>query len=45
MSMGEGASLKLSVVIPVYNERFLVEELIRRVLAVSAPEIREMDVG
>ncbi len=36
--------VKLSVVIPVYNERFLVEELIRRVLSVSAPEIREMEV-
>ena len=29
--------VKLSVVIPVYNERFLVGELVRRVLAVSAP--------
>jgi glycosyltransferase involved in cell wall biosynthesis len=36
--------VKLSVVIPVYNERFLVEELIQRVLSVSAPEIREMEV-
>ncbi len=36
--------VKLSVVIPVYNERFLVGELVRRVLAVSAPEIREMEV-
>jgi glycosyltransferase involved in cell wall biosynthesis len=36
--------VKLSVVIPVYNERFLVEELVRRVLAVSAPEIRELEV-
>ncbi|HET9209840.1 MAG TPA: glycosyltransferase [Thermoanaerobaculia bacterium] len=38
------AGVKLSVVIPVYNERFLVAELVRRVLAVSAPEIREMEV-
>jgi glycosyltransferase involved in cell wall biosynthesis len=38
------AGVKLSVVIPVYNERFLVGELVRRVLAVSAPEIREMEV-
>src|SRR5436309_4745843 len=36
--------VKLSVVIPVYNERFLVAELVHRVLAVSAPEIREMEV-
>jgi len=38
------AGVKLSVVIPVYNERFLVRELVRRVLAVSAPEIRELEV-
>jgi len=38
------AGVKLSVVIPVYNERFLVAELVHRVLAVSAPEIREMEV-
>jgi len=36
--------LKLSVVIPVYNERFLVRELVRRVLAVSVPGIRELEV-
>jgi glycosyltransferase involved in cell wall biosynthesis/phospholipid N-methyltransferase len=36
--------LKLSVVIPVYNERFLVRELIERVLAVSVPEIRELEL-
>ena len=29
-------ALKLSVVIPVYNERFLVRELVERVLAVAA---------
>ncbi|HEY7216314.1 MAG TPA: bifunctional glycosyltransferase/class I SAM-dependent methyltransferase, partial [Thermoanaerobaculia bacterium] len=38
------AGVKLSVVIPVYNERFMVAELVHRVLAVSAPEIREMEV-
>jgi glycosyltransferase involved in cell wall biosynthesis len=38
------AGVKLSVVIPVYNERYLVGELVRRVLAVSAPEIREMEL-
>jgi SAM-dependent methyltransferase len=36
--------VRLSVVIPVYNERFLVGELVRRVLAVSAPEIRELEL-
>ena len=38
------SGLKLSVVIPVYNERFLVAELVHRVLAVSAPEIRELEL-
>jgi 2-polyprenyl-3-methyl-5-hydroxy-6-metoxy-1,4-benzoquinol methylase len=38
------SGIKLSVVIPVYNERFLVGELVRRVLAVSAPEIRELEL-
>ncbi len=38
------AGLKLSVVIPVYNERFLVRELVERVLAVSIPELREIEV-
>jgi glycosyltransferase involved in cell wall biosynthesis len=36
--------LKLSVVIPVYNERFLVGELVERVLAVSPPGIREVEL-
>ncbi len=36
--------VKLSVVVPVYNERYLVGELLRRVLAVSAPEIRALEV-
>ncbi len=43
-SAAAGGDLKLSVVIPVYNERFLVGELVSRVLAVSAPEIRELEV-
>ena len=37
-------ALKLSVVIPVYNERFLVRELVERVLAVRVPGIRELEV-
>jgi glycosyltransferase involved in cell wall biosynthesis len=40
----DSASVKLSVVIPVYNERFLVRELIERVLAVSVPSIRELEL-
>jgi len=36
--------LKLSVVIPVYNERFLVRELVQRVLAVEIPGVREIEV-
>jgi|CXWL01.1.fsa_nt_gi 2-polyprenyl-3-methyl-5-hydroxy-6-metoxy-1,4-benzoquinol methylase len=39
-----GPGLKLSVVIPVYNERFLVAELLRRVLAVEVPGVRELEV-
>jgi SAM-dependent methyltransferase len=37
-------SLKLSVVIPVYNERYLVRELLDRVLAVEVPGIGELEV-
>ena len=40
--MPEG--LKLSVLMPVYNERFLVAESIRRVLAVRHPSIREIEL-
>ena len=36
--------VKLSVIIPVYNERRLVAELLRRVLAVRAPGLRELEV-
>jgi glycosyltransferase involved in cell wall biosynthesis len=36
--------LKLSVVIPVYNERYLVRELVERVLAVSIREIHEIEL-
>ncbi len=37
-------SLKLSVLVPVYNERFLAAASIRRVLAVRHPSIRELEV-
>jgi SAM-dependent methyltransferase len=36
--------VKLSVVVPVYNERYLVRELLRRVLTVKAPGLRELEV-
>ena len=36
--------LTLSVVIPVYNERYLVAELLRRVLAVRPPGIADLEV-
>jgi glycosyltransferase involved in cell wall biosynthesis len=36
--------LKLTVIIPVYNERYLVRELVERVLAVEIPDIRELEV-
>jgi len=40
----EGNNLKLSVLIPVYNERYLVKELLQRVLAVKMPHISEIEV-
>lgn len=40
----EGNKLKLSVLIPVYNERYLVRELLQRVLAVKMPHISEIEV-
>lgn len=40
---GSGA-LTLSVVIPVYNELYLVEELLRRVLDVECPELAGLQV-
>ncbi|HEX9671073.1 MAG TPA: glycosyltransferase [Thermoanaerobaculia bacterium] len=36
--------LKLSVIVPVYNERYLVGELIARVLAVEVPGVRELEL-
>lgn len=43
MSADLTSDLKLSVVIPVYNERFLVRELVQRVLDVQIPGIREIE--
>jgi glycosyltransferase involved in cell wall biosynthesis len=37
-------SVHLSVVMPVYNERYLVAESIRRVLAVESPNISRLDL-
>jgi SAM-dependent methyltransferase len=36
--------IRLSVLIPVYNERYLVRELLQRVLAVTIPGIAEIEV-
>lgn len=36
--------LTLSVVVPVYNERYLVGELLRRVLALSVPGVARLEV-
>ncbi|MEO8277886.1 MAG: bifunctional glycosyltransferase/class I SAM-dependent methyltransferase [Thermoanaerobaculia bacterium] len=37
-------SVKLSVVVPVFNERYLVRELLQRVLEVSDPSLRELEI-
>lgn len=36
--------IKLSVIIPVFNERYLIEELIRRVLGVSVPGVEKLEI-
>ncbi len=36
--------MKLSVIVPVYNERYLVRDLLARVLAVADPAIAELEV-
>ncbi|MBL8857450.1 MAG: glycosyltransferase [Planctomycetes bacterium] len=38
------ASLSLSVVMPAYNERYLVAEAVRRVLAVESPRISSLEL-
>jgi glycosyltransferase involved in cell wall biosynthesis len=38
------ASLSLSVVMPAFNERYLVAESVRRVLAVSSPRISSLEL-
>ncbi len=38
------SAVKLSVVVPVYNERYLVRELLRRVLAVEDPSLAALEV-
>jgi glycosyltransferase involved in cell wall biosynthesis len=42
--MMENDSLRLSVLIPVFNERYLVRELLHRVLAVEVPGVSEIEV-
>ena len=44
MSTDRPSELKLSVVIPVYNERFLVRELVERVVGVEVPGVREVEI-
>ena len=36
--------LKLTAIVPVYNERFLVRELLRRVLALEVPGVSEIEL-
>ena len=36
--------VKLTVIVPVYNERYLVRDLLARVLAVEDPSIAELEV-
>ena len=40
----ETTAVKLSVVVPVYNERYLVRDLLARVLAVEDPCLAELEV-
>ncbi len=42
--MQKSDDLRLSVLIPVYNERYLIRELLQRVLAVKVPGISEVEV-
>ena len=37
-------AVKLSVIVPVYNERYLVRDLLARVLAVEDPCLAELEV-
>ena len=42
--MQKSDDLRLSVLIPVFNERYLIRELLQRVLAVKVPGISEIEV-
>ena len=44
MEKAPPTSFRLSVLVPVYNERHVVEASVRRVLALSHPLIRELEV-
>ncbi|MEO7794163.1 MAG: glycosyltransferase, partial [Thermoanaerobaculia bacterium] len=43
-SGSRASAVKLSVIVPVYNERYLVRDLLARVLAVEDPCIAELEV-
>ena len=43
-SIPQGRGVKLSVIVPVYNERHLVRELLRRVFATPLPSVGELEV-
>ena len=43
-SIGGRSGLTLSAIVPVFNERYLVAELLRRLLAVSIPGIRDIEI-
>lgn len=43
-SAGRSSGLTLSAIVPVYNERYLVAELLRRLLAVSIPGISDIEI-
>ncbi len=44
LSVGGEAGLRLSAIVPVFNERYLVGEMLRRLLAVSIPGILELEI-
>ena len=43
-SVERDGGLRLSAIVPVFNERYLVREMLERLLAVAIPGIRELEV-
>ena len=43
-SVDGAVGLRLSAIVPVFNERYLVREMLQRLLAVSIPGIRQLEV-